>query len=240
MSGRHRQQHRRRTSALLAALTVAALATGVFFAIRVTESPNMANADARVTPPVSLTQPELPTTSPTTAAPIPGVTVLPSSATSPSSATPTIGLPVRLTVPSIGINTALQSLSLQSNGTLQSPSSWNTAGWYAGGVRPGDIGPAVIAGHIDSTSGPAVFYRLHSLTAGAQAMVTEQDGAVLTFVVDGVQSFPKDDFPSSAVYGPTPYPELRLVTCTGDFDYQTHNYLSNLVVSAHLISGGAS
>jgi sortase (surface protein transpeptidase) len=131
-------------------------------------------------------------------------------------------------------------LALQRDGTLQSPSSWNVAGWYAGGIKPGQIGPAVIAGHIDSTNGPAVFYRLDKLAIGAQAVVTEQGGAVLTFVVDDVQSFAKDKFPADAVYGPTPYPELRLITCTGDFDYKTHNYLSNLVVSAHLVSGDAS
>lgn len=70
--------------------------------------------------------------------------------------------------------------------------------------------------------------------------VTEQGGAVLTFVVDGVHSYPKDNFPTAAVYGPTPYPVLRLITCTGDFDYQTHNYLSNLVVSTHLVERGTS
>jgi sortase (surface protein transpeptidase) len=148
--------------------------------------------------------------------------------------------PVRLTVPSIGIDTSLQQLALLANGTLQPPSSWNVAGWYAAGVKPGEVGPAVIAGHIDSTSGPAVFYRLDRLAIGAQAQVVEQNGTTLTFVVDDVQSFPKDSFPTQAVYGPTPYPELRLITCTGDFDYKTHNYLSNLVVTAHLVSGGPS
>ncbi len=98
----------------------------------------------------------------------------------------------------------------------------------------------MIAGHIDSTSGPAVFYKLHTVAIGAQAIVTEQDGTTLTFVVDGIESYPKDDFPATAVYGPTPYPELRLITCTGDFDYKTHNYLDNLVVSTHLVTGGTT
>ena len=110
------------------------------------------------------------------------------------------------------------------DGTLQSPSSWGIAGWYADGIKPGQIGPAVIAGHIDSTKGPAVFYRLNKLTIGSLAKVTEQDGQVLTFVVDDLQTYPKSGFPAAAVYGPTPYPELRLITCTGDFDNSTHNY----------------
>ena len=169
-------------------------------------------------------------------APIPGITQLPP--TDPSD--PAVSPPVRLVVPSIGVDTGLQSLRLLADGTLQSPSSWDVAGWYSAGIKPGQIGPAVIAGHIDSTKGPAVFYRLNKLVPGAQATVTEQDGTVLTFVVDDIQSFPKDDFPASAVYGPTPYPELRLITCTGDFDFATHNYLSNLVVSAHLVTGGTS
>jgi hypothetical protein len=217
------------------AAAVAVLAVlGVYFAVMATQSkrPSAANSPGP-TAPVSLAV-GAPTAS--LPAPIPGIT--PSDAAATTSTT--ITSPVRLTVASIGVDTSLQPLALQSDGTLQSPSSWNVAGWYAGGIKPGEIGPAVIAGHIDSTNGPAVFYRLDKLSVGAQALVTEQGGAVLTFVVDDVQSFPKDKFPDTAVYGPTPYPELRLITCTGDFDYKTHNYLSNLVVSAHLVSGGAS
>jgi sortase (surface protein transpeptidase) len=230
-SGRHRRSRRRRIPALLIAGTVAALAAGVYFGVQAAGSRHPATS-AEAAPAQSsasaLTYPPIPI-------PIPGVT--PSTSASSSAS---VGVPVRLVVPSIGINTTLQSLALLSNGTLQPPSSWNVAGWYSGGIRPGQIGPAVIAGHIDSTSGPAVFYKLHTLAIGAQAIVTEQDGTTLTFVVDDIQSYPKDDFPATAVYGPTPYPELRLITCTGDFDYKTHNYLDNLVVSTHLVTGGTS
>lgn len=208
--------------------TVAALAVGVYFGVQAADSRHPAtSAQAAPAPTSSSTVPSI-------RIPIPGVT--PGTASS----TAAVGLPVRLLVPSIGVDTTLQSLTLLSNGTLQSPSSWNVAGWYAGGIRPGQVGPAVIAGHIDSTSGPAVFYKLHTVAIGARAIVTEQDGTTLTFVVDGIESYPKDDFPASAVYGPTPYPELRLITCTGDFDYKTHNYLDNLVVSTHLVTGGTT
>lgn len=157
----------------------------------------------------------------------------------PTSVSTTAGVtksqPVRLTIPSIGVNTALQPLGLEADGSLQPPSQWGVAGWYAKGIYPGQVGPAVIAGHIDSINGPAVFYRLRELGVGDRVNVTEQNGSVLAFVVDGVQSFPKKQFPAAAVYGPSPYPLLRLITCTGDFDWATHNYLDNLVVTAHLV-----
>ena len=142
--------------------------------------------------------------------------------------------PARVTIPSIGVDSSLQPLGLQVDNTLQSPTEWAEAGWYAGGVRPGDPGPAVIAGHVDSRNGPAVFFRLRELHAGADVYITTQSGKTLHFVVDTSQRFPKDRFPTEAVYGPTPLPVLRLITCIGAFDAANHNYLDNLVVTAHL------
>ena len=142
--------------------------------------------------------------------------------------------PVRLSIAAIGVDTALQSLSLLPDGTLQPPTQWNEAGWYAKGVLPGNIGPAVIAGHVDSVSGPAVFFRLRDLRVGDLITVRRRDGTVLKFEVDEIHAYLKAEFPSSVVYGPTAEPELRLITCTGDFDSQAGSYLQNLVVSAHL------
>jgi sortase (surface protein transpeptidase) len=152
-----------------------------------------------------------------------------------SVAPPRVSQPLHLTVPSIGISTDLQRLALAADGSLQAPTKWAVAGWYADGVVPGQIGPAVIAGHIDSTSGPAVFYRLRDLVPGAAISVVQQSGTVLSFVVDDVREYPKSQFPTNAVYGPTPTAELRLISCTGEFDYSSHSYLDNLVVTAHLI-----
>jgi hypothetical protein len=146
------------------------------------------------------------------------------------------GIPNRLIISSIGVNTSLQSLGLASDGTMQAPSQWQVAGWYDKGVRPGDPGPAVIAGHVDSRNGPAVFYHLRNLKPGDRAQVRESDGRTLTFIVDTVQSYPKDHFPTAVVYAPTPNPVLRLITCTGDFDWTARSYLDNLVVSAHLVT----
>lgn len=171
--------------------------------------------------------------SPTPLPPLPsGAADAPAPAPAAGSSTPA---PVSLSVPAIGVRTGLDPLQLTGDGVLQTPSQWQVAGWYAGGVRPGDPGPAVIAGHVDSRAGPAVFYKLRHVKAGDRAEVTRADGSVLNFVVDTVAEYPKDQFPSAAVYGPTALPELRLVTCTGEFDYQHHSYLDNLVVSAHLV-----
>lgn len=143
-------------------------------------------------------------------------------------------LPIRLRIPSIQVDTALQPLGLQPDGTLQAPSQWQVAGWFRAGVHPGSPGPAVIAGHIDSRSGPAVFSRLHELRGGEIVFITRADRSVVRFVVDDIARYRKDNFPAAMVYGPQPLPVLRLITCTGAFDTHAHSYLENLVVSAHL------
>lgn len=152
----------------------------------------------------------------------------------PPATPPRASPPVHLRIPAIGVDTELEALGLLPDGALEAPHEWGEAGWYADGVRPGDPGPAVIAGHVDSIHGPAVFYRLPALRQGAAVLVRRADGSTLRFVVDSARSYPKTAFPTAAVYGPTPLPELRLVTCTGEFDRAAHSYLDNLVVSAHL------
>jgi hypothetical protein len=164
--------------------------------------------------------------------PIPGGPSGPAHAAPPAKAS--ASPPVHLTVPSIGVDSSLESLGLLADKSLAPPTQWGEAGWYAGGVRPGDPGPAVIAGHVDSRNGPAVFFRLRDLRPGAPVYVTTQTGRVLRFLVDTSQQYPKDHFPTEAVYGPTPLPVLRLITCTGAFDAAAHSYLDNLVVTAHL------
>jgi hypothetical protein len=151
--------------------------------------------------------------------------------------------PTRLRIPAIAVDTALQPLGLLPDGSLQPPSSWQMAGWYARGVQPGDPGPAVIAGHVDSVSGPAVFFRLRQLHPGDLLVVQRVDRRLLSFVVDTVAEYPKSAFPTAAVYGPTALSMLRLITCAGDFDWQAHSYRDNLVISAQLrstASGGES
>jgi hypothetical protein len=139
--------------------------------------------------------------------------------------------PQRVRIPDIGVDAPLEQLHLLADGSLDTPKAWGDAGWYADGTRPGDIGPAVIAGHIDSTKGPAVFYKLDKLRAGSLVEVLE-DGRWLAFTVTAVDRYPKNAFPTAKVYGPTPDAALRLITCGGQFDRAHSSYLDNTVVYA--------
>lgn len=140
--------------------------------------------------------------------------------------------PVRLQVPAAGIDTTLIELGVATDGSMQVPSDYADAGWLDRSPAPGDRGPAVLAGHVDSKSGPAVFFRLRELAVGDRIVVTRKDGARVGFTVDGVQQHPKNAFPTAAVYGPVPGPVLRLVTCGGSFDRSSGHYRDNIVVFA--------
>ena len=155
----------------------------------------------------------------------------------PQSAQPDpVAAPVTLTIPLIGVKTQLITLGLAAGGALQVPSSTSVAGWYTGSPRPGAVGSAVIVGHIDSLTGPGVFYRLDELRAGDDVYVKRADGTTAEFRVTAVRSYLKDQFPTEAVYGPTPDAELRLITCGGAFDPAAGHYLSNIVVYATQVS----
>jgi hypothetical protein len=142
--------------------------------------------------------------------------------------------PVWLTVPAIGIRTRLVDLGLNKNGTLQVPDNTTVAGWFTGSPRPGAIGSAVIAGHVDSRTGPAIFFWLRTMRPGERIYVGRADGTMAVFTVTRVRMYPKDKFPTAAVYGPVPDAELRLITCGGIFDESRGSYLSNVVVFARL------
>ena len=144
--------------------------------------------------------------------------------------------PALLAIAAIGVETRLVPLGLDAGGALQVPGDFGRAGWYTGGPTPGEQGPAVIAGHVDSRSGPAVFYHLRELAPGDVVQVRRADGAALRFTVEGVRQYPKAALPRVAVFGPVPYPALRLVTCGGTFDHHRRSYRDNLVVDARLTS----
>jgi sortase (surface protein transpeptidase) len=143
--------------------------------------------------------------------------------------------PVSVRIPSIGVSSRLTGLGLQPDGTIEVPSDPAQPGWYTGSPAPGAIGSAIIVGHIDSLSGPAVFYRLSRLRSRALVDVRRADGTTAVFRVYSVRTYPKDQFPTASVYGPTPDAELRLITCGGAFDPALKSYLSNVVVYAMLI-----
>ncbi|MGN6677285.1 MAG: class F sortase [Streptosporangiaceae bacterium] len=145
-----------------------------------------------------------------------------------------VSRPTRLAIPAIGVNTSLIRLGITRQRTLQVPVSAAVAGWFTGSPRPGGIGASIIAGHIDSYTGPGVFFRLRDLHRGQRVYVTRANGSVATFRITAVSMYDKNRFPTAAVYGPVPDAELRLVTCGGQFDYATGSYLSNVVVYAVL------
>ena len=146
--------------------------------------------------------------------------------------------PVRLDIPSIGVHTStFVDLGRAADGSIEVPTGFAAVGFYTPGPTPGQFGPAVIAGHVDSHQGPAVFYRLGALRAGARISVGRKDGSTATFVVDKVASYPKARFPTSEVYGnTTSRAELRLITCGGSFDDRSGHYVDNVIAFAHLVS----
>lgn len=146
----------------------------------------------------------------------------------------TSGPPVRVLVEAIDVDAPVVPLGLDPDGRLEVPDDFSAAGWWRGGAEPGMPGPTVVVGHVDSYQGPAVFHRLRDLEAGDDVVVTLDGGESLSYRVTGVQEVPKDHFPTQAVYGHTPAPTLRLLTCGGPFDRTTGHYRHNLIVYADL------
>ncbi|SFF59318.1 LPXTG-site transpeptidase (sortase) family protein [Actinacidiphila alni] len=168
------------------------------------------------------------------AAPAPtATTTVPTKPTASPGALPA-SRPVTLDIPAIGVHSALLDLGLHKDGTLEVPAKPLQAGWYRNSPTPGQAGPSVILGHVDSyETGPAVFYRLGALKPHEQIRVTRADHKVAVFTVDAVRSYEKADFPTLDVYGNTPDAQLRLITCS-DWNTRTHSYEGNTVVYAHL------
>lgn len=140
--------------------------------------------------------------------------------------------PVRVRVPRADIDVATELLRTDTDGRLESPRTWQRAGWLASGAAPGDVGPAVVAGHVDSPTGPAAFTGLDVLRAGDEVVVDRADGSSVTFVVDRTEVVVKGAFPTAEVYGPTPDAQLRLITCDGPYLRSSGGYQDNLVVYA--------
>jgi hypothetical protein len=140
--------------------------------------------------------------------------------------------PVRLRIPAVAVDTRLQRLGRAPDGSVEVPGDFGVAGWFAEGPRPGQAGPAVILGHLDSRTGPAVFVRLPELAPGSAVVVDRADGSSARFRVSRTLQVPKAAFPTDLVYGATLEPSLRLVTCGGSFDHGTGSYRDNVIVYA--------
>jgi sortase (surface protein transpeptidase) len=146
-------------------------------------------------------------------------------------------IPTRLEVPDIGLTTDLIQLGQNPDGSLETPSDYEHAGWYKYSPTPGEIGPAIITGHVDSYQGPAVFFYLKDLQPKQLIYVHREDGSVVRFQVDSVALFEQAAFPTKEVYGDIEYAGLRLITCGGVFNVLTGQYSHNTVVYASYVSG---
>lgn len=189
---------------------------------------------AATSPTPSASPTQTPTPSPAaTASPTPEPTPTPSPPPKPLP-TPTYltGVePVRVEIPAIGVDAKVVDLAI-GPGDPEVPEEWDDAGWYDDTRRPGEIGPSVIAGHIDSKSGPAVFYRLDELVVGDEIIVSGEDGDSRTFVVQDSGQYPKENLPDEVFGYGERVPELRVITCGGTFDRSVGHYQDNFVVYA--------
>ncbi len=144
-------------------------------------------------------------------------------------------MPVHLRIPKINVDTVFEApLALNDDQTVSVPRAYDTVGWYVNGATPGEIGPAVILGHVDSYEGPAVFYSLGQLKKGDLIEVDRADGSTVVFVVEELIRYSQEEFPTERVYGVTETSTLRLITCTGVFNQGKERYSHSLVVYATL------
>jgi sortase (surface protein transpeptidase) len=140
--------------------------------------------------------------------------------------------PTHIRIPAIGVSARIIPLGLAADGTMQTPRKFSDTGWYRPGPEPGERGPAVIAGHVDSRTGPAVFYKLGRLRRGDSIAITRANRSVIHFKVQGLERWPKASFPTKRVFGRTRGATLRLITCSGDFNRATGHYLDDTIVYA--------
>ncbi|KOX09962.1 class F sortase [Nocardiopsis sp. NRRL B-16309] len=216
--GRHTRT-RRRGSSIAAAVTAACAGTGIALLTL-----GLGQAYAPSPPPLDISAPH---------SAAPAEPSVPAADSAPAA----LGrsAPERLTIQDIDLHTSrMVELGLNSDNRLEAPQDWAAVGWYTLGAAPGEDGPAVLAGHLDSVTGPAVFHRLGELRERDTVSVERADGAVVDFTVYAVERYAKGDFPTERVYGDTERPELRLITCDGDFDTATGHYSDNLIVFAAL------
>ena len=144
-------------------------------------------------------------------------------------------LPTRLRIPKIGVDTPLVQLGKNADGSMETPTDISTAGWYKYSPTPGQLGPSIITGHVDSYRGIAVFFHLRELQPGDTIEVDRADGRTVKFQVTKVDIYSKKAFPTSEVYGNVNYSGIRLITCGGTFDRHVFDYDSNIVVYGSLM-----
>jgi len=228
--------HRRSIIAVVASLALAVVGAAVLLlAVHATGGPPQPPEDASASQ--SSASPGLDPAG----APSGGLPASPSPAADPAKGVDlgpilTASPPVAIDIPSLGVRTRnFVRLGLASDGSLEVPTDFSSVGWYSAGPSPGQLGPAILAGHVDGHNGPAIFYRLGALRPGGRVNVVRGDGSTARFVVDRIQRFRKAKFPTALVYGSTARAELRLITCGGSFDQKSGHYVDNIVAFAHLV-----
>jgi LPXTG-site transpeptidase (sortase) family protein len=182
-------------------------------------------------------------TTPTGSGPTAGASAPPAGSAAPSSAptpaaSPAIAdgvAPIRVSVPSIELDEPLIDLGIAADGRMEVPTDFDDVGWFTGGGRPGGRGPTVVAAHVDSTTGPAVFARLSEVGVDDEVAVTDAEGTVARYRVTEVADFAKAEFPTARVFGATADDSLRLITCGGFFDRSVGHYDDNRVVFAERV-----
>ena len=240
MSGKNTRTARCASAAralLPAAALVSALAAGLWLVVdgaRGTAPPRPSAAQAFPRPTAGHDTAPAPT-----AAPGPGPDPAPDPSSEPAPVVRPLppADPVRLRIPAIGVDAPVTRLQLGPGGALRPPPADDPApvGWYADGTSPGAVGTAVAVGHLDTRTGPAVFFGLGALTRGATVEVDRGDGHTAVFTVDAVEEYGKDSFPAQKVYADSDTPELRLITCGGSYT-RSAGYSDNVVVYATLTS----
>ncbi|GAA5073791.1 LPXTG-site transpeptidase (sortase) family protein [Thermocatellispora tengchongensis] len=191
-----------------------------------------AAAQPMLLPSVGPGGPDVPLTpaEPAAPPPLPAVKVEPPVATTKSTR------PTKISIPGIGVKAPLISVGVQKSGEIEVPplERPKVAGWYRLGPVPGEIGPAVIVGHVNNKQGPAVFSRLREVKRGDKVRVARNDGKILEFTVDGVEQVSKGTFPTNRVYSNLNDASLRLITCGGVYNPAKHSYSDNIIVYATL------
>ena len=143
-------------------------------------------------------------------------------------------VPANIQIPAIDVNSDIESVGVLDNGQMGVPEDPDKAGWFEPGTEPGNTGNSVIAGHVDSRTGPAVFYDLDKLEKGDEITVTDQNGKKKTYVVQKLESYPEKESPIGRIFGPTDEKRLNLITCTGEFVRDQGGHQDRLVVYSTL------
>ena len=214
------------------AIVAIAVAAGIIAAAQVVSGPDAVPVSVPTLPAAAVSSsPPAPTAAPASTTSTPAATLPSRTQALPS---PAPAPPAWVGVDAVGIRADLVDLDLDRDGALEVPTDYATAGWYVRAPRPGALGPAIIAGHVDSAAGPAAFFRLRDVEVGDAIEVGRVDGTTATFVATHTERHPKDAFPTDEVYGDLDHAGLRLITCGGTFDHDIGHYRDNVIVYARL------